>query len=581
MVVMDKTQSPLRWLVLIGGNMILIGNYYCFDNPAALKTQLQHKLKEDDDAYELNFALMYSIYSFPNIVLPLIGGWACDKFGASRCLLVFALFLTAGQALFAFGVSVGSLPNILMGRVIFGFGGENCTVGVSALLADWFRGKEMALAMGLLLTIARLGSVINNFLSPRIAKGMSVSVAVWFGVILLGGGIASTCTLFPIERSVAATVAKAKAKAKEEDSENGRAEGLGAPLMKVAAEPTADGTEGTAPSPGCLASMAEFKPSFWMLTVSCLAVYGCVIPFNNVASSLLMERTYFKPNPDNCTLTFPDRCQQKECPANATNCIPNMPVGSGCLPGPYAPPLPQKITIDKKVYVPLEPDTVDCTSDKWKAERTCTYDFCVGQNAAESKSATAMSIPYMISAVASPFLGYGVDRFGGRAIIAAVCPIILILAHLGLGWATSLTPILPLIGQGIAYSVFAAALWPSVPFTVPKHAEGLAYGFVNAVQNGGLALFPLIVSMVKDAADDRYIPWAEFVFVIFGVVGLATGLALNVYDSTHGHTLNKVHLNEASVAPEDAAAAAMGTEPLRTDQVVVQQSPTRMVEDPA
>ena len=38
----DKSDHPLRWLVLISGCAILIGNYYCFDNPSALKTQLQH-----------------------------------------------------------------------------------------------------------------------------------------------------------------------------------------------------------------------------------------------------------------------------------------------------------------------------------------------------------------------------------------------------------------------------------------------------------------------------------------------------------------------------------------------------------
>ena len=37
---------------------------------------------------------------------------------------------------------------MLAGRVVFGFGGESMTVGASTLLADWFRGKEMAFVMG-------------------------------------------------------------------------------------------------------------------------------------------------------------------------------------------------------------------------------------------------------------------------------------------------------------------------------------------------------------------------------------------------------------------------------------------------
>ena len=43
-------------------------------------------------------------------------------------------------------------------------------------------------------------------------------------------------------------------------------------------------------------ALLRFRASFWMLTWSCVAVYGCVLPFNNVASGVLMERDYFKPN---------------------------------------------------------------------------------------------------------------------------------------------------------------------------------------------------------------------------------------------------------------------------------------------
>ena len=255
---------------------------------------------------------------------------------------------------------------------------------------------------------------------------------------------------------------------------------------------------------------------------------------------------------------------------------PSNPVSnsSACLVGPYAPPLPTDITIDSKHYARLTTDDVDCTETKWKKEDACTYDFCQGQNAAESKAATAMSIPYIISAVASPFLGYGVDRFGGRAIIAVICPCILISAHLGLGFATGLGPVLPLVGQGIAYSVFAATLWPSIPFTVPQRAEGLAYGFVTAIQNGGLALFPIIVSIVYDGSGRRYIPSVELIFVGFAIVGLFMGLCLNVYDASHGHVLNRSHLNNVSYNPRSAQHCrpplqhpyAAAAQPLRSER---------------
>ena len=39
-LITEKNQSPLRWLVLFLSCLIMIANYYCYDNPAALKTQV-------------------------------------------------------------------------------------------------------------------------------------------------------------------------------------------------------------------------------------------------------------------------------------------------------------------------------------------------------------------------------------------------------------------------------------------------------------------------------------------------------------------------------------------------------------
>ena len=78
--VMERAQSPLRWAVLFFGCLTLIGNYYCYDNPAALKTQLEERTGMD----EVTYNLMYSVYSFPNMLLPFLGGWMCDRFG-SEC----------------------------------------------------------------------------------------------------------------------------------------------------------------------------------------------------------------------------------------------------------------------------------------------------------------------------------------------------------------------------------------------------------------------------------------------------------------------------------------------------------------
>jgi hypothetical protein len=62
------------------------------------------------------------------------------------------------------------------------------------------------------------------------------------------------------------------------------------------------------PLAGCK-DVKKFRLSFWLLTVCCVVVYGDVIPFNNVASTLLLERDFFKYQPHKkCALDFPDQC---------------------------------------------------------------------------------------------------------------------------------------------------------------------------------------------------------------------------------------------------------------------------------
>ena len=55
--------------------------------------------------------------------------------------------------------------------------------------------------------------------------------------------------------------------------------------------------------------------------------------------------------------------------------------------------------------------------------------------------------------------------------------------------------LIPLILLGLGYSVYAAALWGCIPYTVPARLIGTAYGLTTAVQNIGLTISPLISSV--------------------------------------------------------------------------------------
>jgi hypothetical protein len=79
-------------------------------------------------------------------------------------LLEFVSFRS--QALFAVGVSFKSYTIMIFGRILFGLGGESQGVAQSTLVAIWFGEREIALALGINLSISRLGSVWNDNMSP-------------------------------------------------------------------------------------------------------------------------------------------------------------------------------------------------------------------------------------------------------------------------------------------------------------------------------------------------------------------------------------------------------------------------------
>lgn len=64
--VTEKCQSPWRWVILVLGCLMMVGSYYCFDIPAALKTQLDDYMGDPSD-YEIKFGLLYTLYAAPNV----------------------------------------------------------------------------------------------------------------------------------------------------------------------------------------------------------------------------------------------------------------------------------------------------------------------------------------------------------------------------------------------------------------------------------------------------------------------------------------------------------------------------------
>ena len=501
------------------------------DIPAALHQQLKDYMPESNE-FEFQFNLLYTLYSLPNVILPFFGGYVVDSFGAPVCLGGFAFLCWVGQLTFAVGAAVKRWPIMLIGRTVYGFGGESICVAYSTLLSQWFAGREVAFAFGVALAIGRLGSVLNNLVSPGVADALSTPWALWMGVILNSVSLVTTFLIWYIdEQSKWPCPSTLEAMTTDDMAE---------PLLSGEAELVHESTEETAPA----SPLTKFGSMFWLLSLSCLVVYGCVLPFNNVASGILLERNYFRDPPADCVLAFPDQCtsgtlQNKTNPSTDAH-------GNACPSKDFAPVLPTSINRTGAYRLEsLSASDVDCDESFWATG--CTRDYCEAQHHASEKAGRIMSIPYFISASLSPVLGHIVDKIGQRALIAAFSSVLLIFVHTTMA-LTHISPVTPLVGQGVAYALYASVLWPSVTLTVEERLTGTAFGVITSIQNIGLAIFPLLIAAIYNHSDRKYVPYVELFFVACATAGTICGIFLNILDRRKGRILNSVSL---SILPEE------------------------------
>eukprot|EP01084_Bolivina_argentea_P035628 66062_1 len=179
-----KKQTSFRWIVLFVSCWAMFGVYYCYDNPTALSYEIKSKYNLSSTKYNI----LYSAYSLPNIILPFFGGLLCDKIGSQYSLLVFLLLTTFGQLIFAISTLLTNFtyPLMLIGRCISGVGGASVPVAKSKLLSIYFLGNEISFAMGVTLSIGRIGSSLNDYLTLKIYNYFNnIFYALFFGFMIL------------------------------------------------------------------------------------------------------------------------------------------------------------------------------------------------------------------------------------------------------------------------------------------------------------------------------------------------------------------------------------------------------------
>lgn len=205
---------------------------------------------------------------------------------------------------------------------------------------------------------------------------------------------------------------------------------------------------------------------FWTILAASVCIWGSIIPFQTVAGSVLLERDFFQRPPTECR-----RCGEGNY-ASYTDChevVPSCPSSP-----PFAWPLPRisaSCEIERAIdqlYCAAEPpyiadSEINCDNPMWK-NGPKTQLFCAKKIEAEQSASRVMSLPSLISLIASPLFGYGVDHAGNRAVLAIGTSFLVALSQLGVVFP-SVSIWLLLFVQGISSCLYFAAIWPSIPCT--------------------------------------------------------------------------------------------------------------------
>lgn len=129
------------------------------------------------------------------------GGLIIDRFGVRFTGKLAAILMVGGTALQYYGITVlagneevifGYKTGVFVaaaGYSIFGVGAEVAGITVTKIIARWFKGKEMATAMGVQVALARIGSQAAYSIAIPVARNFNIETPVLIGLILLSGGL--------------------------------------------------------------------------------------------------------------------------------------------------------------------------------------------------------------------------------------------------------------------------------------------------------------------------------------------------------------------------------------------------------
>lgn len=167
---LHKGGACFRFTLLFLSVLIVFSGYFQFDLPAITAETMYKKFDIGPDEYSVIFVG----YSVSNSIVPLLSGPFFGKFGKWRGVTLIAITITIGIFVVWTGVMLGGRPGynvLVLGRTIYGLGGESVFVGVDILVTKWFQGAEIGFAYGLIQAAGQAGSFTALYSVPTLVKG--------------------------------------------------------------------------------------------------------------------------------------------------------------------------------------------------------------------------------------------------------------------------------------------------------------------------------------------------------------------------------------------------------------------------
>ncbi|MDR0429199.1 MAG: MFS transporter [Tannerellaceae bacterium] len=272
-----RDSMVFRWIALVLLSSTMFFAYMFVDVLAPLSTLLETHLEWSPETFGTVGGSEYFLNVFALFLI--FAGVILDKIGVRYSALLSAFLMVLGASIKLYGVSdvfangglghefFGSfLPGFpasakvaCIGFAIFGCGVEMAGVTVSKGIVKWFNGKELALAMGLEMAIARLGVFAVFRLSPVWAESGGVSRSVGIATLLLLIGFLSFCIYFLFDRKL--------------DRQDRCLEGASEDEFKI----------------GDLKFIFGSK-IFWTVAGLCVLFYSTIFPFQKFATGMLESR---------------------------------------------------------------------------------------------------------------------------------------------------------------------------------------------------------------------------------------------------------------------------------------------------